>query len=214
MAVVRALAARRAGRRRGARVPAAALGALPLAAGTFVEGDVRDVDAAAAALAAAEPACAAADLVTADGAVEMDHAHLEREHLPLLVAQVQVALRLLRPGGALVVKFFEGLTVGTAQVLAELTHRFEAVSLIKPTSSRPTNSERYAVARGRLPEAPPLETPARALVLAAPWRDHLAHHAGAMARRQAGALEGALRRVSVAPPGRGGDARTNHRGGR
>lgn len=87
-------------------------------------------------------------LVTADGAAPMEHARLEAEHLPLLRAQVHVAVRCLRYGGTLVLKFFEGNDRRTRDVLATLTALFESVSVIKPTWSRPTNSECYVVARG------------------------------------------------------------------
>ena len=88
------------------------------------------------------------DLVTADGAADMDHANLEDAHWPLLVAQTKVALRALRPKGTLVVKFFEGGNHDTRRWMASLTTLFEEVSVIKPRSSRPTNSERYLVCRG------------------------------------------------------------------
>lgn len=87
------------------------------------------------------------DLVTADGAVEMDHARLEESHRPLLVAQCCVAFRCLSKGGTFVVKFFEGLDQDTRRVIAWISNKFECTSIIKPTSSRCTNSERYLVCR-------------------------------------------------------------------
>lgn len=90
-----------------------------------------------------------ADLVTADGASWMDHGALEEEHLPLLIAQTHLALRRLAEGGVFVIKFFEGLHPGTLAWLAWTTTWFVECSVIKPTSSRPTNSERYLVARGK-----------------------------------------------------------------
>lgn len=92
-----------------------------------------------------EEACA--DLVTADGAVAMDHGAIEAEHLRLLRAECAVALRLLRAEGTLVVKFFEGLCAETRRVVAWVAHHFEHCSVIKPTASRPTNSERYLVCK-------------------------------------------------------------------
>ena len=88
------------------------------------------------------------DLVTADGAVAMNHDCLEKEHLGLVIAQTNVALRCLTNGGTFVCKFFEGNLGETRAWLAQLTTRFECVSIIKPTWSRPTNSERYVVCRG------------------------------------------------------------------
>jgi 23S rRNA U2552 (ribose-2'-O)-methylase RlmE/FtsJ len=87
-----------------------------------------------------------ATMVTADGAIEMNHDLLEELHLPLLRVQTHRALRLLAPGGTFVAKFFEGKLLETRIWLAQLTHCFDEVSIIKPTGSRPTNSERYVVA--------------------------------------------------------------------
>ena len=89
----------------------------------------------------------AADLVTADGAYKVQHCSIEKDHFPLLLAQTQVALHALAPHGTFVLKFFEGGERNTLVLLACLTQLFDNVSLIKPTASRPTNSERYIVAR-------------------------------------------------------------------
>ena len=89
-----------------------------------------------------------AKLVTADGAVEMDHNRLEEEHFPLLLAQTQLGLECLAQGGDMVIKFFEGLVNCTQVWIALLTTRFAYVTIIKPNTSRPTNSERFLVCRG------------------------------------------------------------------
>lgn len=87
-------------------------------------------------------------LVTGDGATEMNHDDLETTHLPLLVAQARVALHCVRVGGSVVLKFFEGMRAATLQIIAWLSVCFESVSVVKPHSSRATNSELYLVARG------------------------------------------------------------------
>lgn len=88
------------------------------------------------------------DLVTADGAFDADHSTLEHGHLDLLWSQTRVALACLAPRrGCLVIKFFEGALAETREWMAWVTLHFESVSLIKPKSSRATNSERYLVAR-------------------------------------------------------------------
>lgn len=86
-------------------------------------------------------------LVTADGATNMNHERIEEEHLPLLLAQARIALRCLKGGGVFVIKVFECLHPCTRDLIAQLTHCFDTVSLIKPNASRPTNSERYVVCR-------------------------------------------------------------------
>ena len=130
----------------GAPTPATSL--LPMDRGVFRTGDVMDPACADALL--ADEAGNGFDLVTADGAVEMDHAHLERAHLPLLFAETRVALSCLKETGCVMLKFFEGALPETQLWMAWMTTRFQRVSIIKPTSSRSTNSERYLVGRGFL----------------------------------------------------------------
>lgn len=90
------------------------------------------------------------DMVTADGAGEMDHDAIEEEHFELLFAQTVTALKSLNNGGTYVVKFFEGLRLPTLLLIAVTTQHFEEVSVIKPRTSRATNSERYLICKGFL----------------------------------------------------------------
>ena len=157
-------------------------------------GDLRDAACAAAVVARAGPG--AADLVTADGAAEMDHADLDAAHLPLLAAQTGAAVRCLAPGGTFVCKFFEGAAPSTRAWLAWLTTQFADVGVIKPTASRATNSERYVVARGyAVGGAAPPEDWARCAVAAA-WDETTAALLARMAATQAAALERALAGVA------------------
>lgn len=127
-------------------VPVASTALLPRDRGDFVLADVlREEEEVVSRVRATFPD--GADLVTADGAAAMDHARIEEEHRPLLMAQTRIALRCLRRGGVLVLKTFESLRPETRDLVAHLTQRFETVSFIKPGSSRPTNSERYLVCR-------------------------------------------------------------------
>ena len=101
------------------------------------------------------------DLVTADGACEMDHNDLETQHMPLLLAQTDLAMNLLSKGGTFVCKFFEASEYDTLLWIAGTTTRFSEVSVIKPMWSRPTNSERYLVCKGFEGGATPLPRSAR-----------------------------------------------------
>ena len=124
----------------------------------------------------------------------MDHDRIEEEHVALLWAQCAIAARALRPGGCFVVKMFEGLCPCTRNVVAALTHLFDTVAMIKPTSSRPTNSERYLVCRWRN-ATPPVDDP-REIVTADDW--NAAYHAVATYRfadAQLRALRAALASV-------------------
>ena len=164
---------------------------LPMARGGIVLADVLDVATTLEALPSATY-----DLVTADGAAAMDHADLEAEHRPLLVAQTRVALRSLAPGGCLVVKFFEGRDRHTQLWIARLSTCFRRVSLIKPHSSRATNSERYLVGRHYEPSSAEEDDDGwdtvDALVVADGWRARLCEVLDRMAAEQTQALERAL----------------------
>lgn len=120
------------------------------------------------------------DLVTADGASAMDHDHIEEAHLGLLWAQANVAMRALAVGGTFVVKFFEGGLRGTRLFIAQMTTAFRQVSIIKPVSSRATNSERYLVCR-HFQTAVARDDD---LVLSREWNQEVASVLGRMASKQ------------------------------
>tara|TARA_B110000046_G_scaffold181946_1_gene215023 strand:- start:141 stop:1109 length:969 start_codon:yes stop_codon:yes gene_type:complete len=172
---------------------------LPLAHGAFVcdlpvAGDL--LDAACADALVERVGAAAVDLVTADGAAAMDHADVEGAHRALLLAQTRVALRCLREGGCFVIKYFEGAQPATLAWMARLTTRFDRVALVKPTTSRPTNSERYLVARGyRCGSDAPTGWDPTAPRVAEAWLSEARAIADRMAREQTRALERALERA-------------------
>tara|TARA_Y100000739_G_C20498631_1_gene413813 strand:+ start:114 stop:965 length:852 start_codon:yes stop_codon:yes gene_type:complete len=85
--------------------------------------------------------------ITADGATEFDHSKLEESSIPLVVAQVNIALKTLQKDGSFVIKVFELCTHDSRMILARLASSFQSVCLFKPTHSRPTNSEIYIVCR-------------------------------------------------------------------
>ena len=85
--------------------------------------------------------------VTADGATDFDHSRLEESSIPLVVAQVNIALASLQENGSFIVKVFELCTPDCRSVLARLASSFKSVCLFKPTHSRPTNSELYIICR-------------------------------------------------------------------
>lgn len=160
---------------------------LPMQRGQFLRVDVHDCDEEL------DAACAGrrAELVTADGAFDADHASLEQDHLPLLLAQTRAALRCLAPDGTFVVKFFEGGLPATQQWIGWLTNRFRQVALIKLNSSRPTNSERYLVARGF--DGGAALCPPAALRLAPAWQAELQALIDRMADEQRKSLESVFR---------------------
>ena len=162
--------------------PAFARSLLPLDRGTLVEGDV----------ATARFEAGSFDLVTADGAAGMDHSQIEEEHYPLLAQQTQTAFGALRNGGDMVVKFFQGGRSETVGWVASLTTCFSTVSVIKPHTSRPTNSELYLVCRGKL-SAEPL--PRFPFFVCSAWVAEVALVFDRLACRQAEALRRTIARL-------------------
>lgn len=136
-------------------------------------------------------------LVTGDGAEVDDHAFAEEQTLDLVRAQLDVALRVLCPGGVLVLKAFECLTPDTLAVVETMCRHFEEVVVHKPYYSRPTNSERYLVGLRRT--LAPEESEATP-----EWRRSVASIMSGLARDQVKCLKDALlgRRPSY---GRAGD---------
>jgi 23S rRNA U2552 (ribose-2'-O)-methylase RlmE/FtsJ len=134
------------------------------------------------------------DLVTADGALEMDHNNLEQSHLELLFFQTDVAMANLKTGGTFLCKFFEGNLYRTKLWIALLSERFEYTCIIKPAWSRPTNSERYIVCKQFCGNKEPLERKGR---VALPWLHEVAKILDRLCDEQSRALEKALARSGV-----------------
>ena len=95
------------------------------------------------------------DLVTSDGGFDVDHTKLESETAALAQAATDVAVDCLASGGTLVLKVFECNLPVTIRLLAHICTMFDNVSIIKPSTSRATNSERYIVACGFHSRNPP-----------------------------------------------------------
>lgn len=89
-----------------------------------------------------------ADVVLSDMAAPTT-GHRTTDHLRTLAlaeAAVELACRVLAPGGALVVKMFQGGAQGA--LLARLKQRFDRVRHVKPPASRDESPETYLVATG------------------------------------------------------------------
>jgi len=91
------------------------------------------------------------DLVTADGGFEVQ-ADRRREQeeimLPLLRAELDIALQTLNLGGNLVMKFFALDNEPTRCLVSHIVQHFNTAFLTIPLASKPTNDERYVVALG------------------------------------------------------------------
>ncbi|RPA96015.1 FtsJ-domain-containing protein [Choiromyces venosus 120613-1] len=103
-----------------------------------------------------------ADLVISDGAPDVTGMHDLDEYIQsqLLLAALNLATCVLKPGGGFVAKIFRGRDV--AVVFAQLRCLFDRVTCAKPRSSRGSSIEAFVVCEGYSPPAgfkPSLETP-------------------------------------------------------
>jgi 23S rRNA (uridine2552-2'-O)-methyltransferase len=120
----------------------------PMSGVTLLVGDVADPDMPAR---IREGLGGAADVILSDMAPPAT-GHRATDHLRI-VALAEAALALaedvLAPGGALVLKVWQGGAEPT--LLAELKRRFEKVRHVKPKASRQESAELYLVAQGFRP---------------------------------------------------------------
>lgn len=116
----------------------------PLAGVALFQKDITDDDSEALIL---ETLGGAADLVLSDMAANTV-GHRQTDHLRtmgLIDAALDMATRLLRPGGAFVAKVLAG--GGDGQLAAALKAHFTSVKHVKPPASRRESSEWYVVAQ-------------------------------------------------------------------
>eukprot|EP00090_Calanus_glacialis_P017517 TRINITY_DN27259_c0_g1_i1.p1 TRINITY_DN27259_c0_g1~~TRINITY_DN27259_c0_g1_i1.p1 ORF type:complete len:923 (-),score=365.91 TRINITY_DN27259_c0_g1_i1:140-2908(-) len=70
----------------------------------------------------------------------------------LYLCQCIVALSILRPGGHFVCKLFDIFTPFSVGLVYLMYRSFQAVSIHKPNTSRPANSERYVICKWKRPD--------------------------------------------------------------
>lgn len=89
-------------------------------------------------------------LVTADGGItdNGDFNNKEILHTRLIFNQLFSSCCVLDNLGCLVLKIFDIFTDISAHILFLLNYLFEEVSISKPLTSRPTNSEKYVICKG------------------------------------------------------------------
>ena len=87
------------------------------------------------------------DLITADGGfdVSCDPNNQEQLSLQLILCEIVTALICQKAGGVFICKIFDTFTKPTCQLIYLLMKYYEKVSIIKPRSSRFSNSEKYLV---------------------------------------------------------------------
>ena len=116
---------------------------------TFLQGDFRE-DATLAAL-ERELGGAAADLVLSDMAPNMSGVHSVDQARAMELAELarDFAQSHLKPGGAFLVKLFQG--TGFDDYLKDLRTRYTKITMRKPKASRARSAEVYALATGLKP---------------------------------------------------------------
>lgn len=117
----------------------------PLAGVEFIQGDFRDESVLKELLARLDGV--PVDLVLSDMAPNMTGTRVVDQPRAMHLAELALdfASQVLRPGGAMVVKLFQG--EGFQEYVAAVRARFAAVKMRKPSASRAGNRETYLVAR-------------------------------------------------------------------
>lgn len=86
------------------------------------------------------------NFVTADGGFDWINENTqEQEAFRLIFAQIYTACKISDKGSNFVCKFFETFTDSGSKLIYLLTQMYKKVYLVKPLTSRPSNSEKYAV---------------------------------------------------------------------
>ena len=90
------------------------------------------------------------DYITADGGFDFsgNFNHQERASTRLIMAETYTALQLLKSKGIFVIKIYDIFTRESKSILHILDTSFEYVSVVKPCTSRPANSEKYVICIG------------------------------------------------------------------
>ena len=93
------------------------------------------------------------DIVTADGGFDFseDFNSQETDFVRLLLCEVYTCMLVQRVGGVFVTKMFDLFHPCTLRILAMLRAMYDTVSIHKPKTSRPANSEKYVICKGYRP---------------------------------------------------------------
>jgi len=107
------------------------------------------------------------NLFLADGGFDVSESPNEQERLSqrLFLCQMALGMSVLAERGHLVCKLFDAFTQPTQDIIYIASRCFSEITLYKPVSSRPANSERYLVCKGFLATAATREAVAAMLEL-------------------------------------------------
>lgn len=87
------------------------------------------------------------DYVTADGGFDFTNDFNNQESLStrLIMCEIYIALSILKEGGNFVIKIYDITSDVTKNLLYLLSQHFSKINIVKPTVSRPANSEKYVI---------------------------------------------------------------------
>lgn len=90
------------------------------------------------------------DIVTADGGFDFSVDFNKQEQLAhkLIFCEIVCCLSIQKIGGTFICKFFDMYTTLTLKFLHLLNCLYDSVTVTKPCTSRPANSEKYVIAKG------------------------------------------------------------------
>lgn len=89
-----------------------------------------------------------ATLVTADGGfIWTNENYQEQESYKLLLGEILTCLKIQKNGGSFVLKIFDIFTKVTIKLISIIQHFYKDVYIFKPFMSRPSNSEKYIIAK-------------------------------------------------------------------
>jgi 23S rRNA U2552 (ribose-2'-O)-methylase RlmE/FtsJ len=89
------------------------------------------------------------DLITADGGFEWKNENTQEQELySLLISEIIIALKIQKNGGNFICKIYELFTNITMKLLCILSQLYSNIYIIKPFTSRLSNSEKYIVCCG------------------------------------------------------------------
>lgn len=89
------------------------------------------------------------DLVTSDGGFDWKKENLqEQEAYRLIFGEIISGLKIQKDGGNFVIKIFESYTKITIKLIQMLRQLYKTVYIVKPYTSRISNSEKYIVCKG------------------------------------------------------------------
>jgi len=97
-------------------------------------------------------------LLMGDGGFSVEgEENLQELHMKqLILCQFLAGLMNIKVGGIFVCKIFDCFTPFTVGLLSIIYRQFADFAIIKPVTSRPANSERYVIARGKWLRRPPV----------------------------------------------------------